>query len=45
MLTEDKLRVGDFLAEVQAVRAVPARSARGSSGTAEIAAILSDFVN
>jgi hypothetical protein len=45
MLTEDELRVGDFLAEVLAVPAVPARSARGPSGTAEVAAILSDFVN
>ena len=44
MLTEDKLRVGNFLAEVQAVRAVPGRSARDPSGRAEVAAILSDFV-
>src|SRR5262245_46799163 len=34
MLTEDKLRVADFLTEVQAVRAVPARSTRDPSGTA-----------
>jgi transposase len=41
MLAEDKLRVDDFLAEVQAVRAVPGRSARDPSGRAEVAAILS----
>jgi hypothetical protein len=45
MLTEEKLRAGDFLAEVKAVCAMPAPPVPDPTGIAEVAAILVDFLS
>jgi hypothetical protein len=45
MLSEEKMRSGDFLAEVEAVRAMPAPPLPDPSGIAEATAILSDLLS
>jgi hypothetical protein len=44
MLSEQKMRSGDFLAEVQVAHAMPATPVPAASGIAEVAAILSELL-
>ena len=44
MLSEEKLRSGDFIAEIEAIRAMPSPSVPHLSGIIEAAAILSELL-